>query len=429
MPKSSLPHANTKWITLGLLWFVFLFNYADRQAIFSLFPLIKTEMHLTDVQLGILGSCFMWMYALCGPFTGWITDRFSRKWLILGSLLFWSAVTAATAIAHTYESMVWCRALGGLGEAFYFPAAMSIISDYHGPATRSRAMSLHQTAVYSGSIAGGTLSAYLGQHSGWRSSFVFFGGCGIVLGFILMFLLREPRRGQSELAVDRQPIKTTTTQTLREILGNRMVLLLIAIFMGANFVAVVFLTWLPTFLYQKFNMSLSMAGLNASLYLQAASFLGVLCGGYLADRFSRRRGGGRQLTQAIGLLLGAPFLFLMGWTLSVPVLVLAMIGFGYFKGLYDANIIAGIYDVVAIQNRGTAAGIANSLGWLGGGLAPVIIAVGSAKFGMSACISGTAAIYLVIGVATLFASRRLRRTRGTSDAVTPLWPAPDMSEI
>ena len=429
MPKMALPNTHTKWITIGLLWFVFLFNYADRQAIFSLFPLIKSEMHLSDVQLGILGSCFMWMYALCGPFTGWISDRFSRKWLIIGSLVFWSVVTGATALAHTYKGMVWCRALGGLGEAFYFPAAMSMISDYHGPFTRSRAMSLHQTAVYAGSIAGGTISALVGQHSGWRSSFIFFGGSGIVLGIVLMFSLREPWRGQSELATDRQPLKTSTAQTLREILGNRMVLLLIAIFMGANFVAVVFLTWLPTFLYQKFHMSLSMAGLNASLYLQAASFLGVLCGGYLADRFSRRRAGGRQLAQAIGLLLGAPFLFLTGWTFSIPVLVLAMIGFGYFKGIYDANIIAGIYDVVAIQNRGTAAGIANSLGWLGGGLAPISIALGSAKFGMSACISATAAIYLVIGLLTLLAARRLRNTRNPMDRTTPLWPAADTSEV
>ncbi|MBS1822795.1 MAG: MFS transporter [Acidobacteria bacterium] len=406
-----MANPRTKWITIGLLWFVFLFNYADRQAIFSLFPLIKTEMQLTDVQLGILGSCFMWMYALCGPFTGWITDRLSRKWLILGSLIFWSAVTAATAIAHSYTEMVWCRALGGLGEAFYFPAAMAMISDYHGPATRSRAMSFHQTAVYAGSIMGGSVSALVGQYSGWRSSFVAFGGCGIVLGLVLMFFLKEPERGQSELQDSQRLSKKKTSTALKEILGNRIVLALIAVFIGANFVAVVFLTWLPTFLYQKFHMSLSMAGLNASLYLQAASLLGVLCGGYLADRFSRRQGGGRQLAQFIGLLLGAPFLFLTGWTLSIPVLVLAMIGFGYFKGLYDANIIAGLYDVVAIENRGTAAGIANSLGWLGGGLAPVIIALGAAKFGMSACISATAAIYVVIAIATLLVSRQLKRSR------------------
>jgi MFS family permease len=400
-----------KWVTIGLLWFVFLFNYADRRAIFSLFPLMQTEMKLTDVQLGILGSCFMWMYALCGPFTGWFTDRFPRKWLILGSLIFWSAVTAATAIAHTYREMIRCRALGGLGEAFYFPAAMSMISDYHGPATRSSAMSFHQSAVYAGSIAGGSISALLGQHSGWRVSFVAFGGCGVILGLVLVFLLREPGRWQSELRVGERVTKKRTSTALKEILGNRMVLLLIAVFMGANFVAVVFLTWLPTFLYQKFHMSLSMAGLNASLYLQAASLLGVLCGGYLADRFSKSRGGGRQLTQSIGLVFGAPFLFLTGWTLSVQVLVIAMMGLGYFKGLYDANIIAGLYDVVAIENRGTAAGIANSLGWLEGGLAPVIIALGSAKFGMSACISATAGIYVVIGVVTLLAARHLERLR------------------
>jgi MFS family permease len=408
-----------KWLTIGLLWFVFLFNYADRQAIFSLFPLIKTEMKLTDIQLGILGSCFMWVYAVCGPFTGWITDRVSRKALILGALIFWSVVTGATALAHTYQQMIWCRALGGLGEAFYFPAAMAMISDYHGPSTRSRAMSLHQTAVYAGSIAGGSISAVVGQHSGWRASFIVFGGCGVMLGLVLVFLLREPGRGQSELRADELLLKKKTSVALKEILGNRMVLLIISIFMGANFVAVVFLTWLPTFLYQKFHMSLSMAGLNASLYLQAASLLGVLCGGVLADRFSKKRGGGRQLTQSIGLLLGAPFLFLMGWTLSVPVLVFAMIGFGYFKGLYDANIIAGLYDVVAIENRGTAAGIANSLGWLGGGLAPVAIAVGSARFGMSACISATAGIYLVIGVVMLLAARHLEgvKRRKTSEDV------------
>jgi predicted MFS family arabinose efflux permease len=356
-------------------------------------------------------------------------DRVRRKSAVLWGLEVWSVICSATAASRNFAQLLFFRAAEGLGETFYFPASMSMISDYHGPSTRSRAMSLHQTAVYAGSIAGGSISALVGQHSGWRSSFIFFGGCGIALGFVLMFLLREPRRGQSELATDRQSLKTSTTQALSEILGNRMVLLLIVIFMGANFVAVVFLTWLPTFLYKKFHMSLSMAGLNASLYLQAASFLGVLCGGYLADRFSRHRGGGRQLAQAIGLLLGAPFLFLTGWTLSIPVLVLAMIGFGYFKGLYDANIIAGLYDVVAIQNRGTAAGIANSLGWLGGGLAPIIIALGSAKFGMSACISATAAIYLVIGLLTLLASRRLRGTRDPADTVTPLWPAVDTSEI
>jgi sugar phosphate permease len=188
--------------------------------------------------------------------------------------------------------------------------------------------------------------------------------------------------------------------------------------MGANFVAVVFLTWLPTFLYQKFHMSLSMAGLNGSVYLQIASLLGVLCGGVLADKMAKKIAGGRILTQSLGLLLGTPFLFLTGWTVSVPILIVGMIGFGYFKGLYDANIFASLYDVVPVERRGAAAGIANSLGWLGGGAAPIIVAVASAHFGMSACISATAAIYLCLGIVMLIAARHLERIRAVETAIT-----------
>jgi len=321
-----------KWLVVGMLWFVCFFNYADRQAIFSVFPLIKEQLHLSDVQLGVVGASFMWMYAIFGPFAGWLCDRLPRKALVLGGLIFWSLVTAATALTHSYAQLTLCRALGGLGEAFYFPAAMSLISDYHGAATRSRAMSLHQSSVYAGSIAGGAVSGFVGEYYGWRSSFVLFGAAGIVLGLLLWGLLREPIRGMSEVSGEEpSPVIDahaggSLMEGLREVLRNRMVRLLIFVFMGANFVAVVFLTWMPTFLYQKFHMSLSMAGLNSTVYLQIASVLGVLSGGWLADVLVRRMSGGRLLTQSLGLLCGVPFLFLTGWTTSVPFLILAMVG-------------------------------------------------------------------------------------------------------
>lgn len=402
-----------KWLVVAMLWFVCFFNYADRQAIFALFPVIKQQMGLTDVQLGIVGASFMWMYALFGPFAGWLCDRLPRKTLVLGALIFWSLITAATALTHTYGQMVLCRALGGLGEAFYFPSAMSLIGDYHGAATRSRAMSLHQSSVYAGSIAGGALSGLFGQYYGWRSSFVVFGTAGAVLGLILWGLLKEPERGMAEAAVARPATadRESGWSGVVEVLRNPMVLLLIAVFIGANFVAVVFLTWMPTFLYQKFHMSLSMAGLNGSAYLQIASVLGVLSGGLLADSLAKKRRGGRLLTQGLGLLCGVPFLFLTGWTISLPVLIFAMVGFGYFKGLYDANIWAGLYDVVPVGRRGTAAGLMNSLGWLGGGFAPVLIALGALRYGMSACISATAGIYLTIAVLLFVGSRRLSSRR------------------
>ena len=322
-------------------------------------------------------------------------------------------ITAATAIAHSFAQLIVCRALGGLGEAFYFPAAMSLISDYHGPATRSRAMSLHQSAVYAGSIAGGALSGFMGQSYGWRSSFILFGSLGVALGLVLWGLLREPVRGMAD--ADSSDVEShgggNILVGIREVFENRMVLLLVVVFMAANFVAVVFLTWMPTFLYQKFHMSLAMAGLNGTAYLQIASVLGVLSGGLLADRLRRRHAGGRILAQSIGLLCGVPFLFLTGWTIKVPLLLVGMIGFGYFKGLYDANIFAGLYDVVPVKRRGAAAGILNSLGWLGGGFAPVLIAVAASRFGLSACISATAAIYLAIGVAMFLGSRS---TAGTT---------------
>ena len=183
-----------------MLWFVCLFNYADRQAIFSVFPLIKAQMGLDDVQLGWVASSFMFVYALAGPFAGMVGDQLSRKTIILGGLIFWSLVTIATALSTKYWHLLLFRALEGLGEAFYFPASMSLLSDYHGKETRSRAMSWHQSSVYAGTIAGGTLAGYLAERVGWRSGFLLFGSLGVLLGFVLLAMLKEPARGRSEPA-------------------------------------------------------------------------------------------------------------------------------------------------------------------------------------------------------------------------------------
>jgi MFS family permease len=396
-----------KWLVVAMLWFVCLFNYADRQAVFSVFPLLKTEMNLSDVELGIVGSAFMWMYALALPLAGLVGDRLSRKTLILGGLLFWSGITLATALATEYWHLVLFRALEGFGEAFYFPASMALISEYHGPETRSRAMALHQSSVYAGTIAGGSLAGLLADHYGWRSGFVVFGMLGVWLGLVLIRLLKEPTRRP-----DLSPYVNTPAdigETILDIFTTGRVLVLMAVFVGANFVASIFLTWMPSFLHDKFGMSLSMAGFSATAYLQVASVLGALSGGVLADRLARNHRGGRMLTQGIGLMLGVPFIFVTGQTQSVQVLVLAMIGFGYCKGLYDANIWASLYDVVKPERRASALGFMNSIGWVGGAVAPVAIAAASESYGMSDCISATSQIYLFLGVLLLSASMLRRR--------------------
>jgi MFS family permease len=406
-----------KWWVVVMLWFVCLFNYADRQAIYSVFPSLKSEMGLSDVQLGVVGGAFMWVYALALPVAGLVGDRVARKPLILGGLIFWSLVTVATALSTRYWHLVVFRGLEGLGEAFYFPASMSLISDYHGRATRSRAMAIHQSSVYAGTILGGTAAGYFGQYHGWRSGFYLFGALGLVLGLVLFGGLVEPARGpggdpgpHEELPGPAATPGESPRRAISALLRTPMVLVLIAVFMGANFVAAIFLTWMPSYLGRRFGMSLAMAGLNATAWLQVASVLGVLSGGVLADRWAGRDRAGRMKTQALGLFAGIPFLFLTGWTLSVPVLSLAMAGFGYFKGFYDANIWASLYDVVEPRRRATALGLMNALGWVGGGIAPLAIALASESFGMAACLSGTSLIYLAFGSLLVVGMRAFARS-------------------
>jgi MFS family permease len=412
-----------KWFVVGLLWFVCFFNYADRQGIFSVFPLLKSEMHLSDNQLGVIGGAFMWVYGGFAIFAGLIGDRLRRKTLIIGGLIFWSLITVATALSTKYWHLVLFRGLEGFGEAFYFPASMSLLSDYHGRETRSRAMSIHQSSVYAGTIAGGWIAGLLGQHYGWRSGFYLFGSLGILLGAVLMALLREPQRGAAESGgeqeeVERVPLDfkpRTILAEIIELLGSPMVRILAAVFVGANFVAMVFLTWMPSFLGRKFNMSLAMAGLSATAYPQTASMLGVIMGGILADRLARRYRGGRMMAQTVGLFAGVPFIFLTGWTLSVPILVVALLGFGYFKGFYDANIWASLYDVVRPERRAAAVGLVNSIGWIVGGAGPVTIAAASAQYGMSACLSATSVIYLFFGLLLFYGiGAHMRTSRPSS---------------
>jgi MFS family permease len=411
-----------KWFVVALLWFTCFFNYADRVAIFSVFPLLKSEFNLTDLQLSFVGSAFMYVYAGLSMFAGMVGDRFNRKTLIISGLIFWSLVTVATALSQNYWHLVLFRALEGFGEAFYFPASMALISDYHGSDTRSRAMSVHQSSVYAGTIAGGAIAGVMAQYYGWRSGFYLFGIMGTLLGFVLIVFLKEPKRGQSEVVnatahhpTDHSLLSVTQPGVWRavaNVLTTPMAIILILVFIGANFVASTFLTWMPTFLYSKFKMSIAMAGLSATIYLQLASILGAISGGFLADYLAKRYTGGRMMAQSIGLILGIPFIFLTGWTTEMSILIISLIGVGYFKGIYDSNIWASLYDVVKPENRATAVGVGNTLGWLGAGLAPMLFAAAFQRYGMGATISAYSIVYLVAGLLLIIGIKVFMQPRG-----------------
>jgi MFS family permease len=413
-----------KWWVVGMLWFVCFFNYADRQAIYAVFPTLKQELGFTNVELALIGSAFMWVYAAGAPVAGFITDRFRRKDLILGGCLFWSLVTVTTGWSSTVWQFVTVRALEGFGETFYMPASLSLVSDYHDGRTRSRALAWHQSSVYIGTIFGSWLGAWFAEHHGWRVGFYFFGAMGMLLAAMLYRVLREPRRGEAELS---SPVSAaaaaaptpTIGETLAAIFRTPVVPCLMLAFVLANFVATIFLTWTPTFLVEKFGFKLTSAGLSGTIFIHLASAIAVPLAGWLADHLTRRYVGGRMVVQAAGLLIGAVFVLLVATADTTVTLLVAMTGFGVCKGFYDSGIFASMYDAVEPRMRGAAAGLMNTVGWGGGALGPIFVGVAT-QYGrkstevqnMSDAIAVGAVIYL-LGTACLlaaifFATRQVR---------------------
>ena len=414
-----------KWWVIFMLWFVCFFNYADRQAIFSIFPALQKEFGFSKLELGLIGSAFMWVYAFGAPLAGFVGDRVQRKQLILGGCLFWSFVTITTGWCGKLWHFITVRALEGLGETFYFPASVSLASDYHDRTTRSRALSFHQSSVYVGTILGSWLGAWFAEFYGWRIGFYFFGASGMILALVLYRFLREPRRGESESNASPIPEETLPlSDTLRAIFSRPTAIILMLAFLGANFVAMVFLTWTSTFLVEKFGYPLAEAGLYGMLYINLASAVSVPLAGTLADRLVRRFAGGRILVQALGLLVGSGFVVIVGSTANRNSLILAMAAFGFCKGFYDSGIFASLYDAIEPRARATAAGVMNTIGWIGGALGPVTfgwIALHGTRDteveNMSDAIALGGYVYLVgaallLAAIVFFARRDLRRSGG-----------------
>lgn len=408
VPVALGPHSlYYRWAVVGMLWLVCFFNYADRQAIFSVFPLLQTEMHLTVVQLGLLGSAFAWVYGISGPAAGLLVDRFRRKSAILGGLEFWSILCALSAFSRTFVQLLIFRGAEGLGESLYYPASTSLISDYHGKRTRSRALGVLVTSVYAGTVGGGLWAGAMAQKHGWRMPLLLLGLFGCVLGAILFLTLMEAQRGSADGLTAAHAATPPVSQTLKTILKTPTVLVLAAVFVCANFVALVLLAWMPAYLYQRFHLTLARAAWMATIYPQVASMAGAFVGGLLADAWSTRTLRGRLLTQLVGVCAGIPFVVLAGQASTLNGVTVGLIGWGFAKGIYDANIFASVFDVIRPQARGTAGGLMNCVGWLvGGGTAPLVIGFLSVRIGLGPSISFAAVAYVAAAALLAFGAVR-----------------------
>ena len=366
--QSASPYA---WLIVALLWVVAFLNYLDRILITSMHDPIVADFNLSDAQFGLLTSVFLWSYGILSPFGGFFADRYSRKKVIVFSVMVWSAVTMWTGYADSFAEMLTARFLMGVSEACYIPAALALITDYHKGRTRSLATGLHMSGLYAGLALGG-LGGYIAELWGWRSGFHVFGAVGIVYSLILLYVLKDHKPSAEEADTDTEPEAAKTvislTGALKVLFSQNSFFILLTYFAVLGIVNWLVYGWLPTFLKEHFNLNLGEAGISATGYIQIGSFLGVIVGGILADRWTRKNNRGRLYVLIIGFTLGAPFLFLMASTSIFSIAIIAMLIFGLARGFNDANMMPILSQIADNRYIATAYGFLTFLSTIVGGL-------------------------------------------------------------
>ncbi len=366
MADSNQPILRTAWLVVALLWPVALLNYMDRQMMAAM----KTSMMVDIADIGsdanwgfILGS-FKWVYAILSPIGGYIADRFNRRYVISASLFVWSLVTWWTGHVNGYNELLLTRAMMGISEAFYIPAALALIADFHLGQTRSRAVGIHQTAIYVGIILGG-FSGYAADSPdhGWRWVFSSAGLVGVVYAIPLLLFLRNPPANADK------PKGPSPIAALRELLSNYAFILLVLCFTLPALAGWVVKDWMPVILKDKFSLGQGRAGVSAVLYVQLASLAGVLLGGWLADKWMQRTVRGRVYISSIGMLLFLPSLFGVGNAGTLTVAVVFLIVFGLGWGFFDCNNMPILCQIARPELRATGYGIMNLVSISCGGFA------------------------------------------------------------
>ncbi len=357
------------WLMVGLLWMVAFLNYLDRMILITMRSSIKDSIPMTDAQFGLLTSIFLLTYGLLSPFGGFLADRFNRSRLIIFSLFAWSATTWMTAHATTFGGMLTCRALMGISEAAYFPAAGALLMDYHREGTRSRANAIHLSGVMVGSGLGG-LGGLIAESYDWQFVFRLFGFIGIAYAAVLLLLLRD-RPKDPVLVGEVAPPVTAPIRPVETVLSLfRLPAFVVALlFWGLLAVASwSFAGWLPAYLHEQFAMSQGKAGLTALGYMHAASLVGMVVGGLIADRWIRHNPRGRVLTGVVGVLCAAPAALIVGNSTLLPVVLLGMVLFGFVRPFPDASMMPILTQIVEKRHLATAYGFLNMLAVFVGGI-------------------------------------------------------------
>ncbi|MBQ1168058.1 MAG: MFS transporter [Bacteroidales bacterium] len=393
-----------KWEVVMLLWVAFFLNQADRQAFNIVLPQIQQHLGASDSTMGLLSTLFNVFYAIVVPFAGYYADRLSRSRQIWISVLIFSTATLLTGFSGGIFSLILFRCFGmGLGQGMFGPTYTGIIASYHDSSTRARAMSLHQTSYYLGVITCGFLAGWLAENFGWKYAFFLFGGLGIVFTAVLAARLKDKPADPAQAAVkaDSPSLPSAIAAFFKVPTAVCMLVAYCGLIFGLNG----YLTWMPKYMKDTFDLSLSSAGFHSMFWTHAAAFIGVLAAGIISDRIAAVSGGrkNRLLVQAAGLLLASPCIVLMGVSHSFVLVCAALAGFGFFRAFFDAGTYAVLYDVIDAKYYSLSSAILILFGFGIGSLAPWILGIISDNFGLSGGIASLAAVWVVASLALILA--------------------------
>lgn len=363
------------WIVVALLWVVALLNYMDRQMLSTMRDSMQIDISELEsaVNFGRLMAIFLWIYGLVSPFAGAVADRVSRKWLIVGSLGVWSAVTLLMGYCTTYNQVFWLRALMGVSEALYIPAGLSLIADYHAGKSRSFAVGIHMTGLYLGQAVGG-FGATLAEAFSWQQTFHWFGIVGVVYAIVLIFLLHEKRQPERAATTAQAPIqKIPVLKGFGMIFTNVAFWIILFFFASTSLPGWATKNWLPTLFAESLNVPMAQAGPISTITIAVSSFIGILIGGPLSDRWVKKNIRGRVFTSAIGLSLMIPALLLLGLGKGIPAAISAGLFFGVGYGMFDTNNMPILCQFVPQRLRATAYGIMNMTGVMAGAVCTQVL--------------------------------------------------------
>lgn len=395
-----------KWEMLVVLWIAFFLHQGCRQIYNSLIPLIRLDLGLTNVQAGLVSSIFTLVYGVFVPVAGLAGDRLSRKWIIVFSLLVFGGGTLLAGFSTSFITLVLFISIATAGgEAFFYPSTTSLLAQFH-EKNRALALGILQTGTYFGITTSGLLAGWIGQNHGWRTAFLVFGIAGILWMMVVALRLRNtplpaPDPGQTP--------QTTLRASVSYLVRRPSVWLLSVAFGAMVFVNVGFLTWMPSLLHERFNLSLAVAAFYSMFYHFLGAFLGVLIGSRIADQFAARFPSIRMGMNAIGLLLGAPFIYWLGHSTTSTGTYCTLFLFGLFRGFYDSNLFASLYDVVEPRVRSSATGLMLAFAFAFGSSAPALLGWMKSTIGLGIGISYLCGAYLFGGACILLVLKFFRQ--------------------